>query len=212
VDNSAAFGSCAAGSQADMADVSRRSQATERREVRVDDPSLSPEANRLLTDELRAAVGRDAVDVPRSRPHVERERHGGRPPAAVAFSQNRLAILMTFLAALVIGAILSLTSGSWWFLLLALGVHALGTLAMVVLVLALTAETEHLPPALAARLEDEGVEDPDALFTQLVEEYAEVGSRGDERATSPQDDPAQSGAEQRSAVTPSQDPSRAVGP
>ena len=36
-----------------MADDTR----TTSREVRVDDPELSPEANRVLTDELRDAVG-----------------------------------------------------------------------------------------------------------------------------------------------------------
>lgn len=160
-----------------MPELRRARDATERRAVRVDDPSLSPEANRILTEELRAAVGRDAVDVPRSRPHVERARHGGRSRAGVALAQNRLAILMTFLAALVIGAILSLTTGSWWFLLLALGAHALGTLGMIALVLAMTAQTEHLSPGAVARLADEGVEDPDGLFMQLVREYAPERAR-----------------------------------
>jgi hypothetical protein len=36
-----------------------RTQETERREVRSDDPSLSPRANELLTHELRDAVGAD---------------------------------------------------------------------------------------------------------------------------------------------------------
>jgi hypothetical protein len=160
-----------------MVEPKRSREATERRAVRVDDPSLSPEANRILTEELRAVVGHDVVDVPRSRPHVERARHGGRPRAGVVFSPNRLAIQMTFLAALVIGAIVSLTTGSWWFLLLALGVHALGTLAMVALVLAMTAQTEHLSPGAAARLADEGVEDPDRVFTALVAEYAPERAR-----------------------------------
>jgi hypothetical protein len=34
------------------------------RDVRADNPNLSPEANRLLTDELREAVGADRVEVP----------------------------------------------------------------------------------------------------------------------------------------------------
>lgn len=180
--------------------------------MRAQDPSLSPEANRVLTEELRAAVGRDAVEVPRGRPHLERERHGGRSAFAVALSQNRLAIAMTLLAALVIGAIVSLATGSWWFLLLALGVHALGTLAIVTLVLAMTTQTEHMSPGASAALQDEGVEDPDGLLSDLVEEYAPGDRRGDEQATSPQEDAAQASAEQRSSVTPSQEGSRPVGP
>ncbi len=69
------------------------------------DPSLSPEANRLLTQELREAVGQDAVQVPRERRHVERERHGGHAGFGVALRQNRLVIAMTLLAALVVGAL-----------------------------------------------------------------------------------------------------------
>lgn len=176
------------------------------------DPSLSPEANRILTRELRAAVGRDAVEVPHGRRHVERERHGGRPGVGVALSQNRLVIAMTLLTALVVGGIVSLATGSWWFLLLALGLHALGTLVVVGIVLRMTAQTEHLSPSAAAALQDEGVEDPDALLSDLVEEYAPADRRGDEQATSPHEDPAQSSAEQRSSVTPSQEGSKPVGP
>jgi hypothetical protein len=51
---------------------------TEVREVVSDDPSLSPEANRILTEEAREAVGADRVRVPRDKPHAERERHGDR--------------------------------------------------------------------------------------------------------------------------------------
>ena len=188
------------------------SDEQERREVRAQDPSLSPEGNRILTDELRAAVGRDAVEVPRARPHLERERHGGRSRFAVALSQNRLVLAMTLLAALVIGAIVSLTTGSWWFLLLALGVHALGTIAVLTLVLAMTTQTEHMSPGAAAALQDEGVEDPDALLSDLVEEYAPADRRGDDQATPPHEDQAQSTAEQRSSVTPSQEGSKPVGP
>lgn len=189
-----------------------RDGGRERREVRSQDPSLTPEANRILTQELRAAVGRDEVEVPRTRPHVEREAHGGRPGIAVALSQNRLVVAMMLLVALVVGAIVSLATGSWWFLLLALGLDVLGVLAVVGIVLAMTTQTEHMSPGAAARLADEGVEDPDAVLSDLVEEYAPADRDGDERTTSPQEDPAQATAEQRSSVTPSQDPSRPVGP
>ncbi|HEY4279659.1 MAG TPA: hypothetical protein VGM91_15650 [Conexibacter sp.] len=35
-----------------------------RRPVRSEDPTLSPEANRLLTEELREVVGSDEVELP----------------------------------------------------------------------------------------------------------------------------------------------------
>jgi hypothetical protein len=195
-----------------MADRDGDDSGRERREVRSQDPSLTPEANRILTRELRAAVGSEEVEVLRTRPHVERGRHGGRPGIAVALSQNRLIVALTFLVALVVGAIVSLATGSWWFLLLALGLDVLGVLVVVAIVLAMTTQTEHMSPSAAARLADEGVEDPDAVLSDLVEEYAPDDRRGDERATSPHEDPAQASTEQRSAVTPSQDPSRPVGP
>ncbi len=184
-----------------------------RREVRSADPSLSPEANRILTEELRQVVGSDAVEVPAGRPHVERELHGGHSGFVVGLASNRVALGIAFLAAVVVGAVISLTTGSWWFLLLALGVHAIGTLVVALGALQLTTETEHLPPSAAARLEEEGVADPDAVFSALVEAFAprSRGARG-ERSTPAHEDPAQAAAEQRSATTPSHDESKPVGP
>jgi hypothetical protein len=202
----------ASGPDPDRRPDSASGERPERREVRAQDPSLSPEANRILTDELRAAVGRDEVEVPRGRRHAERDRHGERPGLGAALSQNRLLLAMTFFAALVVGAVVSLATGSWWFLLLALGAHALGTLAVGAIALRMTTQTEHMSPASAARLQDEGVEDPDAVLSDLVEEFAPSDRRGEERKTSPHEEPAQSTTEQRSSVTPSQDPSRPVGP
>ena len=184
----------------------------ERREVRSSDPSLSPEANRVLTQELRQAVGREEVVVPAGRPHAERERHGGRPAVAVLLAEHRLVVALMLLGALVVGAIVSLASGSWWFLLLALGLDVLGLIVVTAIVLAMTTETEHLSPAAAARLEDEGVSDPDRVFSDLVEGFAPGDREGDERQTPAQEDPAQATAEQRSSVTPSEEGSRPVGP
>lgn len=167
-------------------------EPVERREVRSRDPSLSPEANRVLTDELRAVVGSDTVEVPVDRAHAESDRHGARPGPWVGLIGNRLILAVTFLGALVVGAILSLITGSWWFLLLALAVHAVTTIAIVGLVIVMTRQTEHLSPSAAARLEDEGVSDPDAVFTELVHEF--------------RDD------DQRSAITPSPHRGRPVGP
>jgi hypothetical protein len=185
-------------------------QARERREVRVQDPSLTPEANRILTEELRQVVGSETVDVPVGRRHVEREPHAVRSGPVVDLIGNRLALGMTFLTAVVVGVIVSLATGSWWFLLLALAAHGLATLVVVAGVLQMTSQTEHLSPGAVARLEAEGVGDPDAVFTELVREYAREQSS--EGRTPAHEDPARAAAEQSSAVTPSHEPSKPVGP
>ncbi len=195
-----------------MDDPRPHEAARERREVRSQDPSLSPEANRILTEELRQAVGRDAVEVPAARAHAEREPHGGHGALAVVWNEHRLPAAMGLLSVLVFGAILALTTGSWWFLALAVALDLLSLVAVAGFALRMTTHTEHASPSATARLQEEGVEDPDALLSDLVEEYAPDGRRGGgERATSPRDDPAQATSEQRSAVTPTHDPSRPTG-
>ena len=103
---------------------------TEVREVVSDDPSLSPEVNRILTEEVREAVGAARVRVPGEKPHVERERHGDHSSIG-AFSANRILIAITFFALVVVGAIVALATGSWWAVVLAATVHALGTFVVL---------------------------------------------------------------------------------
>jgi hypothetical protein len=79
---------------------------------------------------------------------------------------------VTFLTMVVVGAVVSLATGSWWALIAALGVHALGTLLVAVGAIQLTTEVEHASPQVAARLEAEGVRDADKLLSELVEEFA----------------------------------------
>ena len=196
-------------------------QDTERRAVHSEDPSLSPRANELLTRELRAAVGSDEVEVPKDLPHRESEARATRSPFATTLAANRTLVLVTFAAALVIGAIIALVTEQYWAVVLACAVHALGTLIVTAAVISLTTQTEHMDPTVAARLEEEGVGNPDAVLTDLVEEYSgaqeargvpEVVSSGhNERTVAPEDDPAQSAVEQRSAMTPTSAPTRVAG-
>jgi hypothetical protein len=176
----------------------------ELRAVRSDDPSLSPEANRILSEELREVIGRDAVEVPAGRAHTERARHGGRASLLVSISDNRVMAGSFFMIAVVVGVALSLTTGSWWFLPLAFGVGFVATMAVALLIINVTSETEHLSPSASARLEDEGVEEPDRVFSDLVAEFAPAD--GDRR-----DDGARDAVAQRGSVTPSRR-SRPVGP
>jgi len=146
-------------------------QQQEERFVRSADPSLTPEANRLLTEELREVVGRDRVRVPAGAPRREDDAHGRFPPPLANLVSSRQIILVTLLVALVVGAIATLVTGSWWGLVAALGVHALGTLAAAAGAFQLARQQEHVSPNLAAKLEEEGVADPDAVLTELADEY-----------------------------------------
>lgn len=159
------------------------------RPVRSHDPSLSDRANAVLTDELRRVVGADAVEVPADRAHVEDDRHGGHNQVLVTIVDNRLAFVSGAFALLVFGAILSLLTHSWWFLGVAALVDLIGTIAVAAIVFQMTGETEHLSPEATALLEDEGVEDPDAVFNALVAEYAAADSAPQETRRPPESRP-----------------------
>lgn len=167
----------------------------------------------MMIGELREVVGDDAVDADAGRSSAVRQRRGGRSGLAVTFAANRLAVSIGLLSALVISGVLVLTTGSWWLLALLIVVLLLAMTAVVLVALQMTTETEHLSPTAVARLEEEGVADPDAAFSDLVEDHApgdEAGGSG--RETPVDEQPARAAAEQRSAVTPSHDRSKPVGP
>jgi hypothetical protein len=182
------------------------------RDGRPPERRLSPEADRLLTKELRGAVGRDDAEVPAGAAQRARDRHAGRSPFAAALAANRPIIVLTFLMALVVGGIISLTTGWYAAVLLAVALHAAGTMVVAAVAVQLTTQVEHVAPETAARLEAEGVADPDRLLGELVEDYggarnaggvSEVVSSGNnERTVYPEDDPARSTLEQRTAMTP----------
>jgi hypothetical protein len=170
---------------------------------------LSPEARRLLDRELREAVGDERADAAggAAGDAGPRPRRG----AAAELAAHRVALGVMLCILLAVGVILSLATGSWWLLVAALAVHALGTLAVVSGALQLTTQTEHVSPAVAARLEEEGVVDPDRALTELVEDAAGgPQGRGNERTVAAEDDPAAASSEQRRATTPSSEPSEPV--
>jgi hypothetical protein len=199
----------------------QETQDTERRAVRSEDPSLSPRANELLTREVQAAVGRDEVVVPKDLPHRETEAHGTHSGFVATLSANRTLVIVTFVAAFVLGGIIALVTEQYWAVVLACAVHALGTLLVTAGAIALTTQTEHVDPRVAAQLEEEGVGDPDAVLSDLVEEFAgardargvpEVISSGkNERTAAAEDDLARSAVEQRSAMTPTSGRSEVAG-
>lgn len=184
---------------------------TEIREVTSDDPSLSPEANRILTAEARAAVGAERVRVPREKPHSERERAGAHSSLAESFAANRILIAITFCTLLVVGAIVALATGSWWAVVVAALLHAIGTFVVLTLLGSAVRQTEHVSPTAAAQLAEEGVLDPDARLSDLVEEYSGIESGENAQHHDPLQEPARAATEQRSANTPAGVPTEPAG-
>src|SRR4051795_5490162 len=85
----------------------RTASDTERRFVRSEDPSLTPEANRLLTEELQEVVGAEEVEVPAGTPRRSDEAHAVHSPLVTTLLSNRPILIVTLLAAVVVGAIVS---------------------------------------------------------------------------------------------------------
>jgi hypothetical protein len=199
----------------------------EEREVRVRDPGLSERANTRLTEELRAVIGSERVLVPRSRPHPSLGERPARSGLRAFFFEHRMLVGVTFAVAVVIGAIVSLTTGSWWFLPLVAGLHAIGTTLIAVMAVQMTTTIERPDPTLVALLQEEGIRKPEEHFSRLVAEFAppsapsadavegsaaEVVSLGGNRRTVPAfEQPALAAMEQRSAMTPTSGPSYPAG-
>jgi hypothetical protein len=178
-------------------------QQTERRFVRSDDPNLSAEANAALTEELQQAIGAEQVSMPADAPDPATAERSGDSAVTATVASMRPLFIVTLLAALTVGAVIALSTGSWWALVVAVGVHAVGTMLVASGAIQLTTQIEHASPQTTARLEAEGVADPDRVLSDLVEEYtgeaetspaAGVISAGDTGSRAP--------AAQRRAMTP----------
>ena len=192
----------------------------EQRRVRVTDPSLDTHTSQMLTDEVRDVLGADRVRVPKDRPHPSRGERPGSRSLGGYLASRRLTVLMTFAVALTIGAIISLATGSWWLLPLAVAAHALGTMTVLIRAMGLTTVSEHPSPTLAAMLDEEGVRNVDEHFSGLVEEFSparhgdvsDVISPGANRRTATTaEDPSTAAAEQSSAMTPTAETSEPAG-
>jgi membrane protein implicated in regulation of membrane protease activity len=70
-------------------------------------------------------------------------------------SGSKLLIGFTFGTAIVVGVVVSLATGSWWFLALALAIHALGTFIVMRGISKRLEQQEKPDPTTEARLEDE---------------------------------------------------------
>lgn len=129
----------------------------------------------------------------------------GRPrPVAAALDQSRTLIAITFLVALVAGAVIALVSGVWWMIFVALALHAVGTIVVVATTLSLTSQVESPDPRTAAALEEQGVTNPDAALNEAVRVAADTT----------EDEEAARARGQQEAITPSREsrPTEAASP
>lgn len=67
----------------------------------------------------------------------------------------RLLVLMTFATVLVVAGVVALATGSWWVLIIPLGLHAIGTFVVVSGVFKRVEQGEKPDPVTEARLEEE---------------------------------------------------------
>lgn len=183
------------------------------RDVRSADPTLTQQANELLTTELREAVGHDRVPVAADAPDHRRDRNATHSPLLAPFVEMRLALLVAVLVAALVLGVIGIAAGGAWVVVGVFVALLLGIGAVIGLVAKMTAEQEHVSPETAARLEDEGVANPDHAFNELVEEFsAPDDGDDDDRTTSAEQRPATATAEQRTAMTPTSGPSAPTGP
>jgi hypothetical protein len=193
----------------------RNGDALERREVKVDEPELSPRTNERLTAEVREVVGDDQVTVPADRPRPSRGESTAAPGRRLTaeLKPNRFIMAMIGGSFLVIAAIVALAIGQWWILVGAFLVLVVVLAAMVATVLRMTSSQERPSATTVAALEEDGVGDPERHFSELVKEFTPEPTGDDEhRRTAVEDEPVSASAEQENAITPSGGPSEAVGP
>jgi membrane protein implicated in regulation of membrane protease activity len=151
----------------------------------------------LLVDELKDAVGEEAVD----RTDLDVDRALDRQPSGLAgaIRSGRLLLIVVGAALLVVGVIASLAFDNWIFFGLAIVAHAIFTGIVVASALRLTTEVEKPSPTTEAALQDQGVNDPSGALNDLVEQVSESEEGGEREAA------------QRKSMTPASEPTRKVG-
>jgi hypothetical protein len=182
-------------------------------DTRAGDPDRG-HARELLVDELKEAVGEEAVE----RADLDVDRAIERRPEGLggAVSSNRLLLIVIGGALLTAGVVVSLATENWVFFAAAIVVHALVSVVVIGTALAASTQVEKPAPTTVTALEDKGVPDPEAAVNDLVEQANEQreGSRFDRAATqaddtvAPEDDAAAAARGQQSASTPASEPTR----
>jgi hypothetical protein len=139
---------------------------------------VDPHAVRSMEAELEEILGE-----PVSREEAERALTRRTPTLTHWLREQQLLLGLTVGAAVVVGAIASLATGSWLMLVLALVVHATATLFVGYLVMRVAADGDKPDPMVVARLQHEGVDDPETKLNLALEAHrggseAPIGSGG----------------------------------
>ena len=124
----------------------------------------------MLRGELREVVGDERAARAERAGALDEAIDGRRPKTVVGvLSESRELIAITFFATLIVGAVIALITGAWWFIIVALVLHAIGTLVVVGTAFSLATRGESPDPRTAAALEARGVRDADGALEQAVE-------------------------------------------
>lgn len=169
---------------------------------------MDPDAERTMRDELEQALG-EPVSQEEARRALERPA----PTLARWLREQQLEVAIAGGAAIVVGAILSLAIGSWLLLALALTVHAAVTVLVGYVVLRVTADVDKPDPRTVARLQAEGVDDPESKLNRAI-----AAHEGDDRDRvrrefeADADESRTEAAAQQASITPSSESTTPVGP
>jgi hypothetical protein len=128
------------------------------------DKQAVQEFDRELEDALGTDVSEQDAEEALNRP--------ASPRALTVLRENQLLLVITFATAVVLGVIGSLAANSWWVLLIPLAFHALGTTVVVATSLRLSTQVEKPDPVTVARLEAEGVRDPEQKMNDAIQHLA----------------------------------------
>jgi hypothetical protein len=127
---------------------------------------ISDEADRELLAETRAAVGADASD--ELQDPGDRPRGGSVAGASMANMAPLLIVGLGLGVALLVAAAIS---GIWWLLAIAFVADVAGGLFVARMAMTMADQTEKPSATTEARLEEEGVANPERAGSELADEY-----------------------------------------
>jgi hypothetical protein len=140
---------------------------------------MAPEPEKQSSERILAEEVQEAAQT--EEPHLAQPVDARSTGFMATLWSNRLLIAITLALVLVVGAVVSLAIGTWWVLVAALVVHAVGTLLVVGFVLQLSTQVEKPAPETVAALEERGVRDPERALNEQVTATEQEGETASQR-------------------------------